>query len=86
MWLAPNCSDSGIDVISKVGSRYDLSSASTVSVPITVDREALLELLASCDTFRAILSVAGLAYKTVLITNRQGHAQQKCLQSGETSM
>ena len=69
VWLSPKCGDGGIDVISQLGSQVRLVQCKHSQWTNTVDTEVLHELIASCDAFRASLSVAGFTFKPVLITN-----------------
>ena len=77
VWLSPKSGDGGIDVVSQLGSEVRLIQCKHTQWTHAIDTEVLYELMASCDSFRASIKVAGYTFKPVLITNSSVSRQTK---------
>jgi hypothetical protein len=69
VWLSPKSGDGGIDVIARLGSEVRLIQCKHTQWISAVDRDTVVELISSCDAFRASIEVGGLSFKPVLVTN-----------------
>jgi len=56
-------------VVSQLGTEVRLIQCKHTQWTNVIDKEVLYELMASCDSFRANIQVAGYTFKPVLITN-----------------
>jgi hypothetical protein len=77
VWLSPKSGDGGIDVISQLGSEVRLIQCKHTQWTHAINNEVLYQLMASCDSFRSNIQVAGYTFKPVLITNSSVSRQTK---------
>jgi SNF2 domain-containing protein/helicase-like protein/restriction endonuclease len=69
VWLSPKSGDGGIDVVARIGSELRLIQCKHTQWTSAVDTEMVLELINSCDAFRASMEVTGFTLRPLLITN-----------------
>lgn len=68
-WLSPKSGDGGIDVFARFGSEIRLIQCKHTQWTNAVERDVVVELISSCDAFRATAKLTGFTFKPVLVTN-----------------